>query len=189
MRALQAESEEDYSSCSFGQVHRLTLDFAACSWKNVFVVIWRSRTRAADAQEIRRLLKLFSRDHSEGYFLFTIVQAGAPPPDVEARRAIAGYLKAGAAHIIAGAVVITGGPFRVAFVRGVATGLVLLARQPFPFRVCTLENSMKLFTKHGNLRGVQFHSNEFLVGLQQLRSRIDEEVPTAPSGVRSNTLF
>lgn len=190
MRQLQIERWSHSSLDDGGRILQLTRDFAACSWRNVFVIVWRSRTRAEDAQQIQRLLEEFSRVHSRGYFLLTVVQDSAPPPDTEARQAIAKYLKAGAAHIVAGAVVITGGLLRVSFVRGVATGLALLARQPFPFRVCSLDDALLLFAEHGEARDVSFQANEFLAALQRLRERIDEEEPPEPSGFRAKfTLF
>lgn len=164
-----------------GQLHQLTTNFAACSWQNVFVIVWRLKTRADDAREIQRHLENFSRQHSKGFFLLTVVQNGAPPPNVEARQAIADYLKAGAERIVAGAVVTAGGLLRVSFVRGVATGLVLLARQSFPFRVCSLDKALELFDEHGQERGISFQPKEFREVLQRLLGRIDEEEPPESS--------
>lgn len=186
MNTDQLEIANQNPSIAAEVVYRVTRNFAACSWENSFVIVWRAKTLAADAHEIREFLRDFARRFPQGYFLLTVVQETAPLPDAAAREAIASYLKDGADHIVAGAVVLTGGLLRVTFVRAVATGLKLLAGQPFPFRVCSLEHAVQLFVTHGRRCSIPFRADEFLRGLQRLRKRINDEVPLEPSGTRAN---
>lgn len=67
--------------------------------------------------------------------VITIVEQNAPLPSAEARRAMAEFLSTRRGRIAASAVVFEGAGFRAAAVRGVVTGLTLVAQQPFPHRV------------------------------------------------------
>mgnify|MGYP000374441796 CR=1 FL=1 len=59
----------------------------------------------------------------------------APPPDAEARDALAEVLGGGAGFVDSSALVCEGSGFRASMVRGIATGLTLIARPPFPHKV------------------------------------------------------
>jgi hypothetical protein len=67
--------------------------------------------------------------------LFTVVAKEASPPSSEARTALSNVLRHGVDAVLASAVVMEGDGFRASMVRSVATGLAVVARQPFPHRV------------------------------------------------------
>jgi hypothetical protein len=79
--------------------------------------------------------------------LLTVVQASAPPPDPTQRQAIADVLRGASDYVKSSAVVIEGDGFRSAFVRGVVTGLTLLARQKFPHQVRSMTNAAATFVE------------------------------------------
>jgi len=64
-----------------------------------------------------------------------VVEEGTPPPPSHVRRALAEVMHGGQGFFCASALVFEGTGFQASMVRMVATGLALLARQPFPHQV------------------------------------------------------
>lgn len=82
----------------------------------------------------RYVLKL-SEEHRQGIGVLTIIEPDAKPPGADARSALSTMFKTVADGVAISAVVFEGSGFGASLVRSVATGLTLVARQPFPHRV------------------------------------------------------
>ncbi|HZS40192.1 MAG TPA: hypothetical protein VFF06_25350 [Polyangia bacterium] len=80
-------------------------------------------------------LKALAARQPSGIALLNIVEPSAPAPPSEVRGALARILTEFGHELKCSAVVHEGSGFRAAAVRGVVTGLTLLARQPFPHKV------------------------------------------------------
>lgn len=157
------------SELSAAGIELVTHDYAVGVWRNVVVVDWRARTTVEAVRDVHLRLQRLTRTHPEGVFYLAFVAEGALPPDIEARRTLANMLKAGRS-ILAGAVVFDGAGLRGAFVRGVATGLVVLARPRFPFVVCTLNEAGRLFADMACANGITFDGQRFVPEITSLRA-------------------
>jgi hypothetical protein len=156
-------------------IHRCTPDYALASWGSIFIVIWRQNTTAAGIQDLAAQCKKFATSRPAGVALLTIIYDGAPAPGARERTALATFLKA-ADYIRGSGVVMEGTSFRAAFVRGVVTGLTMLAHQPFPHQVCSLEAAGRLFA--GLLEGTEpgFDLSSFKRGVDELREAIEKRL-------------
>ena len=164
-------------------VRRATLDYALATWGNVFIVIWRRNTTAAAVQDLHLQCKRFGAIHPEGVLLLTIIREGAPAPDGSTRSALASFLKS-ADYIRGSAVIMEGTSFRAAFVRGVVTGLTMLAHQPFPHQVCSMEAAGQLFASAVAGTPLPFELESFQRGISELRATIEKDLadPSAKVG-------
>lgn len=120
---------------SAARVLVLEHDFCLATWGPVFICVWRHETTMDGVHALTQRFADFSHGAAHGAGLLTIVEANAPVPEGHVRDSLAGFMKKGAGTIRSSAVVHEGSGFRAAAVRGVVTGLTLLARQPFPHRV------------------------------------------------------
>jgi len=150
-------------------VELVTHDYAVGVWRNVLVVDWRIRTTGDGARDVHFRLQRLARAYPEGVFYLAFVAEQASPPDFEARQTLANMLKAGRS-ILAGSVVFDGAGLRGAFVRGVATGLVMLARPSFPFVVCSLDDAGRLFADMASAHGTTFDAKRFVPEVRNLRA-------------------
>lgn len=151
-------------------VEFVTHDYAVGVWRNVLVVDWRERTTGEGARDVQfRLQRLARACPEEGVFYLAFVAESATPPDLEARQTLANMLKTGTS-ILAGAVVFDGAGLRGAFVRGVATGLVMLARPRFPFVVCSLHEAAKLFADMASAHCTSLDTERFVPEMLALRA-------------------
>lgn len=150
-------------------VELVTHDYTVGVWRNVLVVDWRQRTTGDGARDVHFRLQRLARTHTEGVFYLAFVSEQASPPDFEARQILATMLKTGRS-ILAGAVVFDGAGLRGAFVRGVATGLVMLARPSFPFVVCSLDDAARLFADMASAHGASFDAKHFVPEVRSLRA-------------------
>src|SRR5262249_33324306 len=109
----------------------------------------------------------------DGIGLLTIVEARTPMPNAQARDALAAFLKEASGYIRASAVIFEGNSFRASAVRGVATGLTLLAKQPFPHKFFIEGAAATRFLCHalGNTNGER-NPESLLGGVVQLREQI-----------------
>jgi hypothetical protein len=159
------------AATSPARLSRCYRDFAIGSWANVFVIIWRYETTVASVIQVRKECERFGQLHPDGIFLLTIIDAKALAPPVAARSALAAFLKS-ASYVRASAVVMEGHSFRAAMVRGIVTGLTMLARQPFPHQVCTLEAAGQVFERTSRTAQQAFNSSEFARGIGELRASV-----------------
>jgi hypothetical protein len=104
------------------------------AWREMYVAVFRCETTVDGVTTLSRLFDERAREFPEGLGFLTVVDQGAALPDTRARAKLAAFMGA-SKSIRVSAVVFEGSGFRNAAVRGVVTGLTLLARQPFPHRV------------------------------------------------------
>ncbi len=105
------------------------------TWRQFFFVIYTGALSTASTARMNLEYRRFRRDHADPAAFLCVVEEQTPLPSTAVREGIAELLKAGAGHVRATALVQEGSGFRAAAVRGVTTGLSLLARQPFPLHV------------------------------------------------------
>lgn len=123
-------------------------DYALGSLGPIYIVVWRNETTLAGAQHLASGFGEFRRP-GVAHGLVTIVEPGAPLPDSDARETIAKFLRAASDHLVVSAVVFEGEGFRGAAVRGVVTGLTMLARQSYPHRVFgTIDEAAPWYASH-----------------------------------------
>jgi hypothetical protein len=130
-----------------------TRDFMLASCGPVFIVEWRVNTTMEGCRALRTECERFGRTQPGGVGLLTIINANAPAPGASERVAIADFLRAGSSYIKSSAVVVEGQGFRAALVRGVVTGLTLLAKQAFPHRVISMEEALQMLSEGLGQRG------------------------------------
>jgi hypothetical protein len=147
-------------------------DVAVGSWRNVLVTDWRLRTTAAQVDDIRARLERLAQAHPTGVFYLALVRATATPPDDRARSALAEILRNDAGVLLGGAVVFDGSGFRGAFVRGVATSLVMLARPAFPFNVCSLQGAASHFAERSRSHQLAFDQTQFVSEVTAFRDAV-----------------
>jgi hypothetical protein len=106
------------------------------TWGSMFFVVWIGEVEVRIAQAIQARVRAFANTQPGGRaVLFTIVESSAPLPSSEGRTALSNILRFCSDDVLASAVVMEGDGFRASAVRSVATGLSIVARQPFPHRV------------------------------------------------------
>jgi hypothetical protein len=110
-------------------------DYFAAAWGGLLVMTWRVNTTAHAVSVMRSVFWPIMAAHPTGTAMLTIVEVNAPMPDLPAREAVAGFMRDVGASVRASALVSEGAGFRAAAVRGVVTGLTMLARQPYPHKV------------------------------------------------------
>ena len=155
------------------QLLEATKDFAVAVWGNVLVVVWRERTLAHDVLTVRRHFESVKSMHPKGMLLLTLVDAKAPPPNEAARTALVEFFRSGEGCIAAGAVVLEGHSLRTAFVRGVATGLAMMAKLPFPFVPTTMAGAIKLLDSHAKRQGVALNAERIPSVAKQVREKVE----------------
>jgi hypothetical protein len=101
-------------------------------WHHLVAVIWRGQTMLSAVVRLEGLLHSYSKQIGASVTFFTVVEEGAPLPVSEVREASAKVLKK--APLRASALTFEGSGFRAAAVRGVAVGIGMLARLPYPHR-------------------------------------------------------
>jgi hypothetical protein len=165
------------------RLHNVQPDYVLASWMNVFCAAWLRETTKAGVEDLHRRCQLFARKSANSVFYLAVVAEKAPPPDGPARAALSAFLQDGKSFLLAGAVLWDGVGVRAAMVRGVATGLVMLANPPFPFRVCSLESAASLFAEKARLRGQSFDTLGFTAGYQSLRATLARNAASPQSDV------
>jgi hypothetical protein len=180
MQAAQINASDP----SMSSVELVTDDYAVGIWRNVLVVDWKVRTTGDAARDVNFRLQRLAKSHTRGVFYFAYVAESALPPEFEARQVLARMLRSGSEYTLGGAVVFDGAGLRGAFVRGVATGLVLLARPSFPFVVCSLPEASRMFAGMATARGLAFASDRFLVEVPALRATMSAHPDSGTRGVR-----
>ncbi len=109
-------------------------DHCCAIWRNVLIFVWREVTRPATVDEHRKYIENHVAKHRGPLSLFVITEPKSEMPDSPTREKLAGLLQAAAPVGCGAALVFEGTGFRGAAVRGVATLLNALARQPYPYK-------------------------------------------------------
>lgn len=162
-------------------IYEATGDHAVASSDDVFVIVWRYRTTHEGVRACHRNFEKFSALHPQGAGLVTVVELGAPLPPADVRQAIANLLASFAPVVKASALVHEGEGFRAAAVRGVVTGLTMLATVPYPHKVfATVEEGGRWMFSEGGFRPARVRtSDELARDIKTMRSEIARTVPKA----------
>ena|SRR5258706_8711818 len=162
-------------------IHAVHPDYCMASWHRFYIDIWRVNTTIEGVRVLKAGFAKFAAEHPGGVGLLTIVEPRAPLPPSDARDALAAYLAEAAASIKYSAVVFEGDGFRAAAVRGVVTGLTLLARPPYPHKVfANVQQAVGWFSANfmdGNKPVVG--TVEMVAAINELRKRIGSGQPRA----------
>lgn len=112
----------------------MTDHHCVAEWDAFLVVIWRQLTTQAGIASVAEAL-----DHAiaagQRLGVFIVIEPTAAPPAAAERKALAEVFSSRADVVVAVAVVPAGSGFRASMVRGVVTGLSLIARFPYPYKV------------------------------------------------------
>ena len=110
-------------------------DHCLATWRNFLILIWRNETTEEGVNDFRNTLQRLTTTNRDGLGLLTIIEPNAPPPASKVRDELARVLGQFGKLIKYSAVAFEGSGFRAAMVRGVVTGLTMLARMPYPHKV------------------------------------------------------
>ena len=108
-------------------------NFVLASMGNIITLFWRNPT-VESIDRLPPLLKTFGEAHPTGFAVLTLVAEHSPPPSPEARSRMAKMMGEGGA-LKAVAVCFEGSGVRAIVVRSVVTGLSLLARPTYAYKV------------------------------------------------------
>ena len=123
-------------------------DFAVGSFDSIYCVVWRNDTTVQGAKALHEGFHRWAKPGAR-HGLVTIIQANAPLPASDARDEVASFLRSIGDLCVVSAVVFEGSGFKSAAVRGVVTGLTIMARQPYPHRVfATVEEASGWYAEH-----------------------------------------
>src|SRR5689334_22983112 len=110
-------------------------DHAIAVWKVFLLQIWRTGTPLEAAHKVRAAAKQLAAKRLGALATVVVVEPAASMPDADARKEIAGMVDDQAKRMVAAALVHEGRGFRAAAVRAVMTGMMSMARHPFPHEV------------------------------------------------------
>ncbi|SRR5258706_6803879 len=149
-------------------------DYCMASWHRFYIDIWRVNTTLEGVRQLKAGFAAFAADQPAGVGLLTIVQPYAPLPPSDARAELAAFLAGAASSIKWSAVVHEGVGFRAAAVRGVVTGLTMLARPPYPHKVfATVAQACHWFANNFHEDGkAVLNGPEMISAMSELRKRV-----------------
>lgn len=161
---------------SQGTLVHLDRHQALFAWKNVGVVIWRGATDAAGVRRIEYMAAEVLSRHPERMVIMGIVETTAVPPSEEMRvlsAATNDRLAQRGAIAFAGVFAQSG--FFGSLVRGIVTGLTLLARNSYPFKVFSgHREAVAWFADLLGQRGQRLNVDECTAVIGDLRRHYEE---------------
>ncbi len=123
-------------------------DFAVGYWENIFFVVWYGETTVEAVRRIEEEAHTLAGQNPRGLGLLTVVKEKAKMPPPRARQALADFLSESGDTVRVSAVVQEGAGFRAAAVRGLISGITMVAKQPFPHKIfATIEDASRWFEK------------------------------------------
>jgi hypothetical protein len=144
----------------------------------ILVCLWRTVTTRAAIAKLRATGARLAASEREGFAMMTVVEASADLPDPDVRADLAEYFRAVSSSVVCSALVFEGQGFRAAAVRGITTGLNLMARQPFPHKVfATVQDAASWIDAQS---GGRIASSSVIDEVAKARAALDEV--TAESG-------
>ncbi len=154
-------------------VYHSNRDLIVGSAENLLLVVWRNTTTREGIEICRE--HLIERCSGRGceFALMTVVERGAQLPDAAARADLATLMHEGSKWIQVSALVFEGGGFIAAGIRGVVTGISMLARQSFPHRVFDSVSDASRFIENKQSRTSQtpFAAWRVEIDVAELRRR------------------
>jgi hypothetical protein len=116
-------------------------------WKSIVIVVWRNETTVSAIVELGNCLQDHSNLLGKPIGLFMVAERRAPLPTADSRKASADVLQV--ARLAFSALTFEGTGFRAAAVRGVVTGISMLAKQAFPHKAfATVEDAAAWASQH-----------------------------------------
>jgi hypothetical protein len=112
----------------------VSANHCVAEWDAFLVVIWRQLTTKEGIAAVGEALDHVSAA-GQKVGVVIVIEPTAAPPSSAARKGLAEVFSSRADVVVAVAVVPDGSGFRASMVRGVVTGLSLLARFPYPYKV------------------------------------------------------
>jgi hypothetical protein len=112
-----------------------TSDAVMAGWGRVVLVIWRGRTTVADLRRAEQFLGEHVARCQDFALVLTLVDARAPLPPLESRRALIGLLQRANGKVERSALVVEGDWLRSTSVRAVVAGATFFSRPNYPHRV------------------------------------------------------
>ena len=114
-----------------------SIDFAhaVATETGLLICLWRTVTKREAIAELSTIAHELVQNHADGIAMLTVVEAGADMPDAPVRDDLAALFRSLSKSVICSGLVFEGQGFKAATVRGITTGINLLARQPFPHKV------------------------------------------------------
>jgi hypothetical protein len=109
-------------------------DHCCAIWKNILIFVWRGATKPEIVDEHRRYVENHVAKARGPLSIFVITEPQVEIPDSVTREKLAALMLAAAPVGRGAALVYEGSGFRGAAVRGIATVLNALARQPYPYK-------------------------------------------------------
>jgi hypothetical protein len=151
---------------------------AFASMRDVFVTFWRQESTPDGVRLLAVECEKFRRGKAHGVGMFTVVEARTPMPNTATRQVLANFLQHGGSYIKASAVLFDGNSFRASAVRSVATGLSLLAKQPFPHKFFTSAfDALQFLDETLPPKVERSDSEQMLRALNRLRLRVEAASP------------
>lgn len=156
-------------------LHYADPDMAMGSWRHLFILVWRDNTTVEGVERLRRTFREWAADMEGPLALITVVQDNCPMPPADARTDLGRWLGEISDRVQASAVVYEGQGFRSASVRGVVTGLTMIARQAYPHKVfATVAEGAAWLGTMASSRGVRDISGEGIAtAVRTLRAGVD----------------
>lgn len=113
----------------------VTRDECIATWNGVLIQIWRRGTPLESARMARAAARRMAAEQAGAITSIVIVEPTAEMPDSMARAELSGMAIDQTTRMACVALVHEGTGFRVAMIRAVMTGLMLVAKQTFPHGV------------------------------------------------------
>lgn len=146
-------------------------DHAVATWKGFLIQIWRHGTTLDAAKKVRGAAARLAVEQKGPIATLVVVEPGASLPDRDARAQLAGMVSDQRVRMAGAAMVHEGEGFRAAAVRAVVTGLMTMARNPFPHHVtATVAEACTWFDKDRRLPASDLVALPHVV--EQLRAAI-----------------
>jgi hypothetical protein len=157
------------------QLHESTADHVVLTWNDFIFAVFKHETTLDAVRTIQRVYDELAAKFPKGVYMVTVVESGAPMPATEVRTALADFLAGGAGRTRRSAVIHEGVGFRAAAVRGVVTGLAMVARLPYPHKVFATATEASGWLAIGHEDGVD--PNDFIDALLDARASASATPP------------
>ncbi len=145
------------------------------TFENVGVAIWKTATSLELVGLLGVTLRRLSRDYDRGIGLIQVVDQAHPPIGSDVRTELHKMLIGASAYVRCSTVVYEGHGFRAAAVRGIVTGLSMLARLPFPHNVfAAVPIAVEWQIAHLREIAPELRRDEMITAIETLRTQTDE---------------
>jgi hypothetical protein len=114
------------------RIHLVEKDYAVATHGRMMQIMWKGQTTVEAVDRAKQILIGLVADRTTTFGLMQVVELNAPPPDSDARQALAGLLAVGEGSVACSSIVYPGTGFLAAAARAVVTGLTMLAQPGFP---------------------------------------------------------